>query len=184
MATGIMIFGLDMHYYQNASTYTICREMFLVNDVTLIKMEKAKTLFDHLSGLTDKKTKWEELSELDRKSFSPYMINRFLSMNSDFTEIVDTLQRYTMMLQPREVYKLYLDILPKSKIFFRYIKGSKEGKYNPKLIAMTARHYECSTDKAIEYLDTLTATDDLKEQYMGIISGYGLTEKEVSKLFK
>jgi len=39
---------------------------------------KAKSLFDHLSGITDKKVKWDSLSELDHKSFSPYMINRFL----------------------------------------------------------------------------------------------------------
>lgn len=146
--------------------------------------DKAKTLFDHLSGITDKKVKWEDLSELDRKSFSPYMINRFLSMNPDFIEIVNELQKYTLMLAPREVYKLYLDILPKQKMFFRYIKGSKEDKYNPKLISLTAMHYECSSDKAIEYLDTLTATDDLKVQLRGIITGYGIPEKDALKMLK
>jgi len=70
---------------------------------------KAKSLFDHLSGITDKKVSWDSLSEVDRKSFSPYMVNRFLSMNMDFIELVNEFQKYTIgELSNREVYKLYL----------------------------------------------------------------------------
>ena len=41
-------------------------------------MKKPKTIFDHLAGITFKKTKWEDLTEADQKSFSPYLINRWL----------------------------------------------------------------------------------------------------------
>ena len=49
---------------------------------------KAKSLFEHLSGIKEKKVKWDTLSEMDKKSFEPYMINRFLSMNIDFYRLL------------------------------------------------------------------------------------------------
>jgi hypothetical protein len=89
-------------------------------------MAKAATIFDHLAGITYKKTPWESLSEADRKSFSPYLINRWLSMNEDLIEYVDAFQQYTIgPLSVREVYKLYWDLLPKQRFRFKYIKGKK-----------------------------------------------------------
>ena len=49
---------------------------------------------DIKAGLKDKKVKCDSLSELDRKSFSPYMINRFLSMNMDFVELINEFQKF------------------------------------------------------------------------------------------
>jgi len=144
---------------------------------------KAKTLFDHLSGITDKKVKWDSLSELDRKSFSPYMVNRFLSMNMDFIELVNELQRYTIgQISNEETYKLYYDILPKQKQFNKYIKGKKADKYNPALVELLSQHFLVSEKEAIEYLDIYsnTSLDPVKE----IIKKYGKTDKEVTKLLK
>ena len=38
----------------------------------------AKNIFDHLKGVTLRKTKWEDLSEEDKKSWSNYMISRII----------------------------------------------------------------------------------------------------------
>lgn len=146
---------------------------------------KPKSLFDHLNGITFNKTKWESLSDSDKKSFSSYMINRFLSMNSGLTEIINEFQKYTInVLSTREVYKLYLDILPKEKMFFKYIKGDKEEKYPDKLIELVSKYYECSHKESIEYLDILTKKDDLKNQLKSLLQGYGLDDKEIKKLIK
>jgi len=48
---------------------------------------KARNIFEHISGITDKKTPWDVLSDADKKSFTPYIINRWLSMNIDFIEL-------------------------------------------------------------------------------------------------
>lgn len=144
---------------------------------------KAKTIFDHLSGLTDKKISWEQLSEADKKSFSSYMVNRFLSMNMDFIELINEFQKYTIGgLSSREVYKLYLDILPKQKQFNKYIKGKKEEKYNTELIELLSKHFLISEKQTVEYLDMSheTSLNTLKE----IVKKYGKSDKEVDKLFK
>ena len=71
---------------------------------------KAKSIFDHLSGIKEKKVSWESLNEMDKKSFSPFIINRWLSMNMDLLPIVNILQKYTIgLLSAKDTYKVYLD---------------------------------------------------------------------------
>ena len=114
---------------------------------------KAKNIFEHISGITDKKTPWDVLSDIDKKSFTPYIINRWLSMNMDFIELVNELQRYTIgQISNEETYKLYYDILPKQKQFNKYIKGKKADKYNPALVELLSQHFLVSEAEAMEYI--------------------------------
>lgn len=144
---------------------------------------KAKSLFDHLSGITDKKVSWESLSEVDKKSFSPYMINRFLSMNMDFIELINEFQKYTIGgLSNREVYKLYLDLLPKQKQFNKYIKSKSTDKYQKELVDILSKHFLISEKETLEALDMYHETSivPLKE----ILNKYGKMDKEITKLLK
>ena len=87
-----------------------------------MKTNKPATIFDHIAGITSKKKEWHSLSEADQKSFSPYIINRWLSMHIDLIETVDALQQYTIgPLSKKHVYQLYFDFLPKQKSFNKYI---------------------------------------------------------------
>jgi hypothetical protein len=142
--------------------------------------KKAKTLFEHLSGIREKKKSWESLSEMDKKSFTPYMINRFLSMDTDLLPIINELQKYTIgTLSPKEVYKIYFDFLPKKKSYEKYIKSSTESKYNDELLRYLSMWYGVSQREVIDYLDILT-----KDDIVNILMKYGLTDKEAKKLLK
>ena len=143
-------------------------------------MGKAKTIFEHLSGIKEKKVKWNSLSDMDKKTFSPFIINRWLSMNLDLLPIVNVLQKYTIgLLSARDVYKVYYDFLPKRKTFDKYIKGKKEGKYNKEMLSHLSDWYGVSQREVIDYLDILSKDDVIK-----ILMKYGLTEKESKKLLK
>ena len=147
-------------------------------DKTVAK--KAKSIFDHLSGIKEKKTSWESLSEMDKKSFSPFIINRWLSMNLDLLPIINILQKYTIgLLSPKEVYKLYLDFLPKKKTFDKYVKGKKEGKYNKELLQYLSKWYGVSYREVQDYLEILP-----KQEVLDILMKYGLTDKEAKNLLK
>ena len=144
---------------------------------------KAKSLFDHLSGITDKKVSWESLSEVDRKSFSPYMVNRFLSMNINFIELVNEFQKYTIgELSNREVYKLYLELLPNQKQFNKYIKASKADKYQTELVELLSKHFLISEKESLEALDMYHETSLLPLK--DILKKYGKIDKEITKLLK
>lgn len=142
--------------------------------------KKAKTIFQHLSGIKEKKESWESLSDMDKKSFSPFIINRWLSMNLDLLPIVNELQKYTIgTLSARDTYKLYLDFLPKRKTFDKYIKGKKESKYNKEVLQYLSTWYGVSQREVVDYLDIIS-----KDEIIAILMKYGLTERESKKLLK
>lgn len=145
--------------------------------------DKKATIFDHLSYITDKKVIWDTLSEADKKAFVPYLINRWLSMNMDFVEIVNELQKYTIgQLSAAETYKLYFDILPKQKQFNKYIKGKKADKFNVELVELISNHFLVSKSEAKDYIEMYIDSNiaELKD----IIKMYGKSDKEIEKLFK
>jgi hypothetical protein len=141
---------------------------------------KAKSLFDHLGGITYKKEKWESLSEMDKKSFEMYMVNRFLSMNLDYLELVNEIQRYTNgQLKPRELYKVYLDTLPKKKSFDKYVKGKSESKWDKNVIKYLCQYYQVSSREVEDYLEILS-----KDEVLTIIQKYGIKKEEIQKWLK
>jgi len=145
--------------------------------------DKKATIFDHLSFITDKKRPWDTLSDVDKKAFVPYLINRWLSMNWQLVEIVNELQKYTIgQLSPKEVYQLYYDFLPKQRQFNKYIKGKKDGKYNAELIELIAMHFQISEKEASEYIELYLLTD--KDALVSIVKMYGKSDQEVKKLLK
>ena len=137
-------------------------------------------LFKWIDELFVGKRDWDSFSDADKKKFSPFIINRWLSMDKDFLEIVNYFQKYSIgTLEPREVYKWYCDMLPKGKRFNKYIKGKKDKKYNTELIDIMVTHFECSKSQVKDYLD-LIAKDELIE----ILEKYGMNEKTIKRLLK
>ena len=138
------------------------------------------TIFDWISQILVKKTHWNDFTEDEQKKFSPFIINRWLSMDKDFLEIVNFFQKYSIgTLEPREVYKWYCDMLPKGKRFNKYIKGKKDKKYNTELIDIMVMHFECSKSQVKDYLDLIA-----KDELMEILEKYGMNEKTIKRLLK
>jgi hypothetical protein len=138
------------------------------------------TIFDWISQILVKKTHWNDFTEDEQKKFSPFIINRWLSMDKDFLEILNYFQKYSIgTLEPREVYKWYCDMLPRGKRFNKYIKGKKDKKYNTELIDIMVMHFECSKSQVKDYLDLIH-----KDELMEILEKYGMNEKTIKRLLK
>ena len=148
-------------------------------------MSKPATIFDHLANITWKKTPWSKLTESDQKTFSPYLINRWLSMNPDYIEIVDMFQQYTIgPLSKKHVYQLYFDFLPKQKSFNKYIKGKKQDKYNKELVTIIGNHYQIPKSEAEEYITIFLSNSDTIDNLVTILKLYGKSDKEIKGLLK
>ena len=142
--------------------------------------KKGATIFDFIGGVTDKKREWKKWSETDQKKFSPFIVNRWLSMRMELTELVNELQTYTIgLLRPQETYRLYYELLPTNKSFAKYIKGKSEDKFNKDLIAQLAEHYQVSKSEAADYADLMD-----KVALDRIITMYGYSEAEKKKMLK
>ena len=134
-------------------------------------MKKAKGLFDHINQITKyKKTGyWENLDEVDKKSWSTYMVNRFLSMNREWCSVISDIQKYN--LTPKTYYTLLNNLIPRSNIFLRYIKKNKEFDISENTIEVIAKFFECSKKEAYDYINILN-----KEQINEIIKSYGVNK--------
>ena len=138
------------------------------------------TIFNWINEILVSKKHWNEFTEDEQKKFSPFIINRWLSMDKDFLEIVNFFQKYSIgTLEPREVYKWYCDMLPKGKRFNKYIKGKKDKKYNTELIDIMVMHFECSKSQVRDYMDLIA-----KDELMEILEKYGMNEKTIKRLLK
>ena len=138
------------------------------------------TIFNWINEILVSKKHWNEFTEDEQKKFSPFIINRWLSMDKEFLEIVNFFQKYSIgTLEPREVYKWYCDMLPKGKRFNKYIKGKKDKKYNTELIDIMVMHFECSKSQVKDYLNLIA-----KDELMEILEKYGMNEKTIKRLLK
>ena len=138
------------------------------------------TIFNWINEILVSKKHWNDFTEDEQKKFSPFIINRWLSMDKDFLEIVNYFQKYSIgTLEPREVYKWYCDMLPRGKRFNKYIKGKKDKIYNTELIDIMVQHFECSKSQVKDYLDLIA-----KDELIDILEKYGMNEKTIKRLLK
>ena len=143
------------------------------------------TIFDWLGQITCKKKQWESFSESEQKTFNTFIINRFLSMRPEWTDMVNELQIYTMgiPLKSGDVYKLYCDIFPKESrpAFIRYIKGKKEKKYDEFLLETLKDYFEVGKTEISDYLDILYLSKEGKGVIKNILKKYGVEPQAIKK---
>lgn len=145
---------------------------------------KTKTLWDHLNAVTkyQKKNYWESLTESDRKTWSTYMICRFLSMNEEWVDIVNEIQPIVQGLEPKLVYQVLIGIIPKSKKYLKYVKGTKELQNEEWLVDLVKKTYEVGNYQANTYIKILGSTEIGRQTIVDICEMYGTDPKKIKKL--
>ena len=143
---------------------------------------KKKSLFDHVNQVTSVQNPnyWDEISDEDKKSWSNYMVNRFLSMNADWMELVNELQKYN--LQPKELYKLYTNVLPKGKQWLKYIKGRNQMEYPNWLINIVANHMDVSKREAYDAIEMYMLTVAGQMELSEMLQKYGVETKQLKSV--
>ena len=147
-------------------------------------MAKSKTLFDHIKAVTQYQDPkyWDKLEDGDKKTWSNYMIHRFLSMNSDWIEVLSEIQPYTQTLEPKQLYLLLIGLLPKGRHYLKYTKGKKVNKYEDWLVDLLKEDFMCSLKEAEEYCEILYSTREGRENIKYICERYGIDKKQITKL--
>lgn len=143
-----------------------------------------KSLFDHIKAITSEQNPkyWETLDDGDKKSWSNYMIHRFLSMNPDWIEVLSEIQPYTQTLEPKQLYLALIGLLPKGKYYLKYTKGKNDTKYEDWLVEIIIKDFTCSKKEALEYLEIFYSTREGRENIKYICEQYGIDKKQITKL--
>ena len=142
---------------------------------------KKKSLFDHIKQITNVQNPnyWEEISDEDKKSWSNYMTHRFLSMKIEWVELVNELQKYN--LKPKELYKLYTNVLPKGKQWLKYTKGRNQMAHPNWLINVVANHNEVSQREAYDMVEMYMLTEGGMLELGELCKKWGVEPKKIEK---
>ena len=135
------------------------------------------TLFDWLNELTFNKREWSSFSEDQRESFNSYMIHRYVSMYIGYVEIANVAQKLPLT-EKEKIYNIYKTMLPKKKMFLKYVKKQNKNTYED-LLQYVANYYHCSFGEAEEYIDIIREAG-----VRGNLWEMGVNEKETDKLIK
>jgi hypothetical protein len=108
------------------------------------------TLFDHIKNITTTKGAY-----LGDEGWNNWMINRFLSMDPDYCEVVNIVQKNTWQMKGENLYNLYKDLIPKQYKYLKYVKASKKVDYKPEEIEAVQSYFEVSKKEAKEYINML-----------------------------
>ena len=134
-------------------------------------------LFSWINELFVGKRDWDSFSDADKKKFSPFMVNRYLSMGDDFLPFVNHFQKYTIEVMPQKsVYQFYCNLLPKKKTYLRYLSGKKE-KTNDSVVPFIIKYFEVSKAQAAEYYKLMPKSDLIL-----LLKKFGKSDKEIKKM--
>jgi hypothetical protein len=145
----------------------------------------AKSLFDHVNAVTKDKYKdyWDKLDDADRKSWSNFMVLRFLSMNPQWIEFISDVQPLVQELPPKQMYRVMADVIPQGKYFLKYMKAEKKDEsIEDWIIELVAKYYEVSLSEAEEYVEIHLKTTAGHQQLKTIAEAYGTDPKVIKKL--
>lgn len=144
-----------------------------------------KSLFDHINAITKDKKKdyWESLEEGDKKTFSNFMVLRFLSMNPQWIEFIADVQPLVQELPPKQMYRVMADVIPQGKYFLKYMKAEKKDEsIEDWLVELVGKYYEVSLKEAEEYVEIHLKTISGHQQLKTIAEVYGTDPKIIKKL--
>jgi len=139
-------------------------------------MTSPKNLFEWLTEITVNKTPITEISEESWDKFNSYMIHRYVSMNIDYIDIANYIQKINPQ-NKKQIYSIYKEMIPKKKVWLKYTKNEEKKNYQ-ELAEYIADYYECSLGEADYYIDILGIS------VRSILWKMGVEEDETEKLIK
>jgi hypothetical protein len=116
----------------------------------------AATIFNIIKRITTTKDNWCDIPEEEKNTFNNWMCNRILSMDPDYCEVVDIVQKNTWQMKGEYLYNLYKDIIPKQYKYLKYIKAQNKKEYKIDQVEAVATYFEISKKEAKEYIDMLS----------------------------
>ena len=121
-------------------------------------------IFDHIKNITTSKGEY-----LGDEGWNNWMINRYLSMDQDYVEVVNIVQKNTWQMKGEYLYNLYKDLIPQQYKFLRYIKAQNKKEYKEDDVDAVQAYFEVSRSEAKEYIDMLPKEEleSIKQQILG-----------------
>jgi len=139
--------------------------------------KQIKNIFGWLEEITVNKSPLDIISDESWDTWNSYMVHRYVSMNQDYIDIVNLVQKINPQ-NKKQIYSIYKEMIPKRKMWLKYIKNEAK-KEQKELEEYVAKYFDCSLGEAEHYIDILRGTG-VRE----ILNEMGVESKESDKLIK
>ena len=139
--------------------------------------KQIKNIFGWLEEITVNKSPLDIISDESWDTWNSYMVHRYVSMNQDYIDIVNLVQKINPQ-NKKQIYSIYKEMIPKKKMWLKYIKNEAK-KDQKELEEYVAKYFDCSLGEAEHYIDILRGTG-VRE----ILNEMGIESKESDKLIK
>lgn len=139
--------------------------------------KQIKNIFGWLEEITVNKSPLDIISDESWDTWNSYMIHRYVSMNKDYVDIANLVQKINPQ-NKKQIYSIYKEMIPKRKMWLKYIKNEAK-KEQKELEEYVAKYFDCSLGEAEHYIDILRGTG-VRE----ILNEMGIESKESDKLIK
>lgn len=113
---------------------------------------KINDIFGWLEEITVKKRPNNAFTDESWNSFNTFMIHKFISLNQDYIELANYVQKIPHD-QKKYIYTAYCNLIPKRKVWLKWVGKTKTS--TPPEAEHIARYYECSLSDAVEYMELL-----------------------------
>ena len=143
----------------------------------MAKRTQQFNIFSWVKEIFTTKRKWSDFTDEQQKLLEPYMINKFISMNKKYIEIVNIIQQ--LNIQDKEkYYTICCDFFPVDyKYYSPYIKGKKQA--NKELLSQLSTYFNCSNRESSDYIELLD-----KSKIKDILEEMGMDKKDITKINK
>jgi hypothetical protein len=142
-----------------------------------VEKKQIDNIFGWLDEIMLHKSNPQNISEESWDKWNSYMIHKYLSMNIDYIDIVNYVQKINPN-NKKQIYTIYQEMIPKKKLWLKYIKNTNKTNFK-QIPEYVAEYFNCSLGEAEEYIYLLR-----KQGIKGILWDMGVNEKEVDKLIK
>jgi hypothetical protein len=139
--------------------------------------KQIKNIFGWLEEITVNKSPLDIISDESWDTWNSYMIHRYVSMNQDYIDIVNLVQKINPQ-NKKQIYSIYKEMIPKRKMWLKYIKNEAK-KDQKELEEYVAKYFDCSLGEAEHYIDILRGIG-----VKSILNEMGVESKESDKLIK
>tara|TARA_B100000787_G_C15967979_1_gene196055 strand:- start:41 stop:454 length:414 start_codon:yes stop_codon:yes gene_type:complete len=136
-----------------------------------------KSIFDWIKAINTTKPPVESFTDKDWEVWNSYMVHRFLSMNPNYIDLVNEVQK-SLPQNKKEIYSIYKEFIPKNNKWNKYIKSTIK-QPNVDLVNHIKDNFQCSNKEAKEYISMLD-----KQQIGRILTNRGIDKKELKQLLK
>jgi hypothetical protein len=131
------------------------------------------TPFDWLKQITVEKREWSSFTEEEQSGFNSFIINKALSFNKSYIQVVEMAMLYPM--PPDKLYDFYKDVIPKKPMWNKWIKPNTS--WNDEELQLLAIYFECGTREVKDFIEILS----LEEKDVILLELKGVDKKPKKK---